>query len=165
MSIIATTTTNAKIWNRILILPNFCKWIIYSILVEVKCTRISLRIKFGFRTSGFSSYREKTYLNNGSVAPPAPLSTNRAITDTFLKYSRRGGLKNNKRIYYLTCERFAAGIADLVNCEDEEIIFTVYYLRNQLCSQWYRLEERWFYYGSGAGSTNTMLIILCGYSF
>jgi selenocysteine lyase/cysteine desulfurase len=67
-------------------------------------------------------------LNNGSVAPPTPLSTSKAITDTFLKYSIEGAdLKTISEFITLLMKEIRGSIADLVNCENEEIIFTVYY--------------------------------------
>ena len=63
-------------------------------------------------------------MNNGSVGP-TPLSTIKAITDTFLKYSIEGPDSKlvNEFITSLMKE-LRSRIAVLINCEPEEIIFT-----------------------------------------
>ncbi len=68
--------------------------------------------------------KKKIYLNNGSIAP-VPISTIKAITDFYLRYSEHGPdstifneyldeLKNETR----------KRVADLINCSPDEIIFT-----------------------------------------
>jgi cysteine desulfurase/selenocysteine lyase len=77
-----------------------------------------------FVRNDFPLTKKKIYMNNGSVAP-TPLSTIKAITDTFLKYSIEGPDSQtiNEFITSLTKE-LRSRIADLINCESEEIIFT-----------------------------------------
>ena len=77
-----------------------------------------------FVRADFPLTKKKIYMNNGSVAP-TPLSTVKAITDTFLKYSIEGPDSQtiNEFITSLTKE-LRSRIADLINCESEEIIFT-----------------------------------------
>jgi cysteine desulfurase / selenocysteine lyase len=77
-----------------------------------------------FVRTDFPLTKKKIYMNNGSVAP-TPLSTIKAITDTFLKYSIEGPDSKtiNEFITSLTKE-LRSRIADLINCESEEIIFT-----------------------------------------
>lgn len=77
-----------------------------------------------FVRTDFPLTKKKIYMNNGSVAP-TPLSTIKAITDTFLKYSIEGPDSQtiNEFITSLTKE-LRSRIADLINCESEEIIFT-----------------------------------------
>lgn len=77
-----------------------------------------------FVRTDFPLTKKKVYMNNGSVAP-TPLSTIKAITDTFLKYSIEGPDSQtiNEFITSLTKE-LRSRIADLINCESEEIIFT-----------------------------------------
>jgi cysteine desulfurase / selenocysteine lyase len=89
-----------------------------------------------FVRADFPLTKKKIYMNNGSVAP-TPLSTIKAITDTFLKYSMEGPDSHtiNEFITSLTKE-LRSRIADLINCESEEIIFTqsttegINYVRN-----------------------------------
>jgi cysteine desulfurase/selenocysteine lyase len=89
-----------------------------------------------FVRTDFPLTKKKVYMNNGSVAP-TPLSTIKAITDTFLKYSIEGPDSHtiNEFITLLTKE-LRSRIADLINCESEEIIFTqsttegINYVRN-----------------------------------
>jgi cysteine desulfurase/selenocysteine lyase len=89
-----------------------------------------------FVRTDFPLTKKKIYMNNGSVAP-TPLSTIKAITDTFLKYSIEGPDSQtiNEFITSLTKE-LRSRIADLINCESEEIIFTqsttegINYVRN-----------------------------------
>jgi cysteine desulfurase / selenocysteine lyase len=63
-------------------------------------------------------------MNNGSVAP-TPLSTIKAITDTFLKYSIEGPDSKlvNEFITSLMTE-LRTRLSALIHCEPEEIIFT-----------------------------------------
>jgi cysteine desulfurase / selenocysteine lyase len=72
----------------------------------------------------FPLTKKKIYMNNGSIAP-TPLSTIKAITDTFLKYSIEGPDSKvvNEFVTSLTTE-LRSRIAVLINCEPEEIIFT-----------------------------------------
>src|ERR671910_811775 len=72
----------------------------------------------------FPLTKKKIYMNNGSIAP-TPVSTIKAITDTFLKYSIEGPDTKivNEFITLLTTE-LRSRIAVLINCEPEEIIFT-----------------------------------------
>ena len=72
----------------------------------------------------FPLTKKKIYMNNGSIAP-TPVSTIKAITDTFLKYSIEGPDTKivNEFITSLTTE-LRSRIAVLINCEPEEIIFT-----------------------------------------
>jgi cysteine desulfurase / selenocysteine lyase len=86
----------------------------------------------------FPLTKKKIYMNNGSVAP-TPLSTIKAITDTFLKYSIEGPDSKtvNEYINSLITE-LRSRIAGLIKCEPEEIIFTqsttegLNYVRNGL---------------------------------
>jgi cysteine desulfurase/selenocysteine lyase len=99
-------------------------------------TSYSTDTNLDFVRSDFPITKKKVYMNNGSVAP-TPLSTIKAITDTFLKYSIEGPDSQpiNEFITSLTKE-LRSRIADLVNCETEEIIFTqsttegINYVRN-----------------------------------
>jgi cysteine desulfurase / selenocysteine lyase len=72
----------------------------------------------------FPLTKKKIYMNNGSIAP-TPVSTIKAITDTFLKYSIEGPDTRivNEFMTSLTTE-LRSRIAVLINCEPEEIIFT-----------------------------------------
>jgi cysteine desulfurase / selenocysteine lyase len=72
----------------------------------------------------FPLTKKKIYMNNGSVAP-TPLSTIKAITDTFLKYSIEGPDSKivNEFITSLMTE-LRTRLSDLIHCEPEEIIFT-----------------------------------------
>lgn len=72
----------------------------------------------------FPLTKKKIYMNNGSVAP-TPLSTIKAITDTFLKYSIEGPDSKtiNEFTNSLTTE-LRSRLSDLIHCEPEEIIFT-----------------------------------------
>ncbi|HEU4822897.1 MAG TPA: aminotransferase class V-fold PLP-dependent enzyme [Nitrososphaeraceae archaeon] len=72
----------------------------------------------------FPLTKKKIYMNNGSIAP-TPISTIKAITDTFLKYSIEGPDSKvvNEFVTSLTTE-LRSRIAVLINCEPEEIIFT-----------------------------------------
>ena len=72
----------------------------------------------------FPLTKKKIYMNNGSVAP-TPLSTIKAITDTFLKYSIEGpDSKTVNEFINLLMKELRGRIADLINCEPEDIIFT-----------------------------------------
>jgi cysteine desulfurase / selenocysteine lyase len=84
----------------------------------------SLESDLGFVRMDFPLTEKKIYMNNGSVAP-TPLSTIKAITDTFLKYSIEGPDSKviNEFITSLMKE-LRIRMANLVNCEPEEIIFT-----------------------------------------
>ena len=72
----------------------------------------------------FPLTKKKIYMNNGSIAP-TPLSTIKAITDTFLKYSIEGPDSKivNEFITSLMTE-LRTRLSDLIHCEPEEIIFT-----------------------------------------
>ena len=72
----------------------------------------------------FPLTKKKIYMNNGSIAP-TPLSTIKAITDTFLKYSIEGPDSKivNEFMNSLTTE-LRTRLSDLIHCEPEEIIFT-----------------------------------------
>src|ERR687895_1939483 len=71
----------------------------------------------------FPLTKKKVYMNNGSVAP-TPLSTIKAITDAFLKYSIEGpDSKAINEFITLLMKELRNRIADLINCESEEIIF------------------------------------------
>ena len=72
----------------------------------------------------FPLTKKKIYMNNGSVAP-TPLSTIKAITDTFLKYSIEGPDSKTVNEFITSLMKELRGrIADLINCEPEDIIFT-----------------------------------------
>jgi cysteine desulfurase/selenocysteine lyase len=72
----------------------------------------------------FPHTKKKIYMNNGSIAP-TPVSTIKAITDSFLKYSIEGPDSKvvNEFITSLMNE-LRGRIAALINCETEEVIFT-----------------------------------------
>ena len=72
----------------------------------------------------FPLTKKKIYMNNGSVAP-TPMSTIKAITDMFVKYSIEGPDSKtvNEFVTSLTNE-LRSRIATLIKCEPEEIIFT-----------------------------------------
>ena len=72
----------------------------------------------------FPLTKKKIYMNNGSIAP-TPLSTIKAITDTFLKYSIEGPDSKivNEFINSLMTE-LRTRLSVLIHCEPEEIIFT-----------------------------------------
>ena len=88
----------------------------------------------------FPLTNKKIYMNNGSVAP-TPMSTIKAITDMFVKYSIEGPDSKivNEFVTSLTNE-LRSRIATLIKCEPEEIIFTqsttegINYVRNGI--QW-----------------------------
>jgi cysteine desulfurase / selenocysteine lyase len=84
----------------------------------------------------FPLTKKKIYMNNGSVAP-TPLSTIKAVTDAFLKYSIEGpDSKTINEFITSLMKELRNRIADLINCENEEIIFTqsttegINYVRN-----------------------------------
>jgi cysteine desulfurase / selenocysteine lyase len=99
-------------------------------------TTYSSDASLDFVRADFPLTKKKIYMNNGSVAP-TPLSTIKAITDAFLKYSIEGPDSQtiNEFIASLTKE-LRSRIADLINCESDEIIFTqsttegINYVRN-----------------------------------
>lgn len=68
--------------------------------------------------------KRKIYLNNGSIGP-LPISTIKAITNFFLKYSEQGPDSDefNDYLQQLKIET-RQRIADLINCDKNEIIFT-----------------------------------------
>ena len=86
--------------------------------------------------SDFPITKKKIYMNNGSVAP-TPVSTIKAMTDTFLKYSIEGpDSKIVNEFINLLMKELRNRIANLINSEPEEIIFTqsttegINYVRN-----------------------------------
>lgn len=68
--------------------------------------------------------KKKIYLNNGSIGPLA-ISTIKSITDFFLRYSEQGP-DSDEFNDYLTSLKLETRkrISDLINCDDDEIIFT-----------------------------------------
>lgn len=68
--------------------------------------------------------KKKIYLNNGSVGP-VPISTVKAITDFYLRYSEQGpdSIESNEYLENLKMET-RRRVADLINCDSDEIIFT-----------------------------------------
>src|ERR687894_1572378 len=68
--------------------------------------------------------KKKIYLNNGSVGP-VPISTVKAITDFYLRYSEQGpdSVESNDYLENLKRET-RQRVADLINCDSDEIIFT-----------------------------------------
>ncbi len=84
----------------------------------------NLGANLDFIRRDFPVTKKKIYMNNGSVAP-TPLSTVKAITDTFLKYSVEGPDSKmvNEFINSLMRE-LRSRLTNLINCEPEEIIFT-----------------------------------------
>lgn len=90
----------------------------------------------------FPLTKKKIYMNNGSIAP-TPVSTIKAITDTFLKYSVEGpDSKTVNEFITSLMKELRIRIADLINCESDEIVFTqsttegINYVRNGI--QWKR---------------------------
>jgi cysteine desulfurase/selenocysteine lyase len=72
----------------------------------------------------FPHTKKKIYMNNGSIAP-TPVSTIKAITDTFLKYSIEGPDSKVVNEFIISLMNELRGrIAALINCETEEVIFT-----------------------------------------
>ena len=68
--------------------------------------------------------KKKIYLNNGSVGP-VPISTVKAITDFYMRYSEQGpdSFESNEYLEDLKRET-KQRVADLINCDKDEIIFT-----------------------------------------
>ncbi len=68
--------------------------------------------------------KKKIYLNNGSVSP-VPISTVKAITDFYLRYSEQGpdSAESNEYLENLKMET-RRRVADLINCDSDEVIFT-----------------------------------------
>jgi len=67
---------------------------------------------------------KKIYLNNGSVGP-VPISTVKAITDFYLRYSEHGPDSAESNEYLENLKRETRQrVADLINCDSDEIIFT-----------------------------------------
>ena len=95
---------------------------------------------FDLIRADFPLTNKKIYMNNGSVAP-TPMSTIKAITDMFVKYSIEGPDSKivNEFVTSLTNE-LRSRVATLIKCEPEEIIFTqsttegINYVRNGI--QW-----------------------------
>jgi cysteine desulfurase/selenocysteine lyase len=72
----------------------------------------------------FPHTKKKIYMNNGSIAP-TPVSTIKAITDSFLKYSIEGPDSKVVNEFIISLMNELRGrIAALINCETEEVIFT-----------------------------------------
>lgn len=72
----------------------------------------------------FPHTKKKIYMNNGSIAP-TPVSTIKAITDAFLKYSIEGPDSKVINEFIISLMNEVRGrIAALINCEPEEVIFT-----------------------------------------
>ena len=100
----------------------------------------SFEANFDLVRADFPLTKKKIYMNNGSVAP-TPMSTIKAITDMFVKYSIEGPDSKavNEFVTSLTNE-LRTRIATLIKCEPEEIIFTqsttegINYVRNGI--QW-----------------------------
>jgi cysteine desulfurase / selenocysteine lyase len=84
----------------------------------------------------FPHTKKKIYMNNGSIAP-TPVSTIKAITDAFLKYSIEGpDSKAVNEFIIPLMDELRRRVAALINSEPEEIIFTqsttegINYIRN-----------------------------------
>jgi cysteine desulfurase / selenocysteine lyase len=72
----------------------------------------------------FPHTKKKIYMNNGSIAP-TPVSSIKAITDAFLKYSIEGPDSKVVNEFIISLMNELRGrIAALINCETEEVIFT-----------------------------------------
>ena len=72
----------------------------------------------------FPHTKKKIYMNSGSIAP-TPVSTIKAITDAFLKYSIEGPDSKVINEFIISLMNELRGrIAALINCETEEVIFT-----------------------------------------
>lgn len=68
--------------------------------------------------------KKKIYLNNGSIGP-LPISTIKAITDFYLRYSEQGPDSKEFNDYLDNLKRETRKrVADLINCSIDEIIFT-----------------------------------------
>jgi len=84
----------------------------------------------------FPHTKKKIYMNNGSIAP-TPVSTIKAITDAFLKYSIEGPDSKAVNEFIISLmDELRRRVAVLINSEPEEIIFTqsttegINYIRN-----------------------------------
>ena len=84
----------------------------------------------------FPHTKKKIYMNNGSIAP-TPVSTIKAITDAFLKYSIEGPDSKAVNEFIISLmDELRRRVAALINSEPEEIIFTqsttegINYIRN-----------------------------------
>ena len=72
----------------------------------------------------FPHTKKKIYMNNGSMTP-TPVSTIKAITDAFLKYSIEGPDSKAVNEFIISLmDELRRRIAVLINSEPEEIIFT-----------------------------------------
>jgi cysteine desulfurase / selenocysteine lyase len=72
----------------------------------------------------FPHTKKKIYMNNGSIAP-TPVSTIKAITDAFLKYSMEGPDSKVVNEFIISLmDELRLRVATLINSEPEEIIFT-----------------------------------------
>lgn len=72
----------------------------------------------------FPHTKKKIYMNNGSIAP-TPVSTIKAITDAFLKYSIEGPDSKAVNEFIISLmDELRRRISTLINSEPEEIIFT-----------------------------------------
>jgi len=68
--------------------------------------------------------KKRIYLNNGSIGP-VPVSTIKSITDFYLRYSEQGPDSNEFNDYLDNLKKETRKrVADLVNCRDDEVIFT-----------------------------------------
>ncbi len=68
--------------------------------------------------------KKKIYLNNGSIGP-VPISTIKSITDFYLRYSEQGPDSKDFNEYLVNLkEETRKRVADLINCNNDEIIFT-----------------------------------------
>ena len=68
--------------------------------------------------------QKKIYLNNGSIAP-VPISTIKAVTDFYLRYSEHGPDSTIFNEYLDELKNEARKrVADLINCSPDEVIFT-----------------------------------------
>ncbi len=68
--------------------------------------------------------KKKIYLNNGSISP-TPISTIKAITDFFLRYSEEGPDSKDFNDYLDNLKKETRKrVADLIHCDIDEIIFT-----------------------------------------
>jgi cysteine desulfurase / selenocysteine lyase len=68
--------------------------------------------------------KKRIYLNNGSIGP-VPVSTIKSITDFYLRYSEQGPDSNEFNDYLDDLKKETRKrVADLVNCRDDEVIFT-----------------------------------------
>lgn len=68
--------------------------------------------------------KKRIYLNNGSIGP-LPLSTIKAITDFYVRYSEQGPDSKEFNEYLEDLKKETRKrIADLINCNSNEVIFT-----------------------------------------